>query len=55
MNLEDIFITIVDTTNAPQSSAAKRRTAKGAYGASAESVFAKSMVERTANENKEVK
>ena len=56
MNLEDIFITIVDTTDAPQASG--RRTQRSTYGTSAEGRFARTMVDRAAkpsSENKEVK
>ena len=45
MNLEDIFISIVDTSNAP-ARGAKKRTAKGYQ--SAEKSMAASILEKTA-------
>lgn len=46
MNLEDIFISIVDTTNSPSRNT-KRRTVRGHL--SAEKMLASSIVEKTAN------
>ncbi len=47
MNLEDIFITIVDTTGAPRRPDSRKRSQKGGKQ-SAESELAKSIIERTA-------